>query len=175
MIWHGDEIHFRVKAPDANGVKVKPFFVCAIVKDEFRVVGNVPLNICGAQKAFLIFEGIIFPSMHVDFCAGKIRQAAAMVEVHVRKQDVFDILGLISKPLHLMDRRFVRIERHICDDAKEFCKPGRVSVIAKTKTGIHKSKPLIRFNKQADRTCFPIVETGIAGETVKQMNGHGDI
>jgi hypothetical protein len=109
----------------------------------------------------------------MDFSMGEIGQATAVVKVHVGEDDVFYFLRFISKSLDLIDCRFLRVKWHEGNDAKELCKPCRVGVIFKAETCIYEHKSLIRFDKQADKSRFPVIEAGIAREAVEDADGHG--
>jgi len=173
MIWHGDKIYFRFETRQANGVEIEPFLTSIIIKNGFRVVGNVPLNVCGTQKASLVFKSFIFLSMHVDFCVWKIGQSTAVIEMHMGEDDVFDIFRLESKFLHLMKSCFVWIKRHFGDDSEELDKWSGFRVITQAKPCIHENGTLICFDQQTKCACFhPFGPTGVAGEAIEQVNGH---
>jgi hypothetical protein len=111
----------------------------------------------------------------VDFCVWKVRQAAAMIKMHMSENDMLDVFRFVSHFPHLIDRRFIRVEGHICDDAEKICEPGWIAIICQTQTGIDEGKTLISFGQQAKRASLPIREAGVAGKAVEHVNGHEDI
>jgi hypothetical protein len=102
----------------------------------------------------------------MDGRPGKIRQTSTVVEVHVRQDNVANILRLVSKPSDMVDRRFRRIKGHVHDDPKKACKPGGVGVVIQPQASIDQHKSLVGFGQQAEHAGFPIIETGITGEAI---------
>ena len=118
-------------------------------------------------------EGVILALVNMNFRVRKIGQTAAVIEVHVREDDVVHIFGFISETLNLIDRRIPGIKWHVRDDAKEIGEPGRVGVIAQTKSCVHEYRTLVSLHQQAKRARFHFGgKARIAGKAIEQMNVH---
>jgi len=104
---------------------------------------------------------------------GEIWQSAAMVEVHVREDDMFYIFRLITQPSDLMHGGFLRVKGHPGDETEELREPGGMCIIIQPQACVNESQPLIGFKQQADCTCLPRTRNArITGETVENMNLH---
>ncbi len=104
---------------------------------------------------------------------GKIRQPAAVIEVHVGEDDVLEVFGLVTQPLDLIHSRFLRIERHDGDDTKELREPCGMCVILNPQPRINKCQSLIRFEQQADRARLPPTRYArVACKAVENFNFH---
>ena len=173
VIRHGDEIHFRFKASDFDGVKLEPCFLGIFIENEIRFVRNMTRNIRRAEVPFAMDERIIFFFVDMDFDVGKICQPANVVEVHVGEDDVLYVFGFVSEFGELIDCRLVRIKWHVGDDTKELREPGGIGIILQTETCIHKGESLIGFDEQTDQSRFPIAwGAGATGKSVENTNGH---
>jgi len=72
MIRQGDEVHFRLKAYDADGTKLEPFFPGIVIKNEIRMMRDMPRDIRHTDIAFSLGERVIFLFVHMDFGMRKI-------------------------------------------------------------------------------------------------------
>jgi hypothetical protein len=114
--------------------------------------------------------------MRVDFGVGEVGQPAAVIEVHVGKDDVPHFFRIVSQPPDPIHSRFVGVKGHDGDDAEKFRHPAWVGVFVQSKSRIHENQPLIGFDQETDHAGFQAAgQTGVAGEAIEQVNGHWHI
>jgi hypothetical protein len=170
-----DEIHLRFKR-QTDGIEVVPFCIGLTVQDELRPMGNIAreVGVFIPMKNLMVGKGIVLPVMYVDFGIREIGQSAAVVEVHVGEDDMFYVIRFVSQLFYSIDRCFAWVKGQLSDDAEKLRHPGWVGVIVETEACIQKDQPLIRFDQQTNHACFQFTRPAcVAGEAVKEMNGHG--
>ncbi len=100
--------HLRFER-QADGIEVEPLFTGIIIKFPVRPMGDMPANISQVVKLTRpVHEGLIFLAVDMDLRPGEIRQATAVVEVHVGQHDVTHILRFVPQADHLPDGGLTR-------------------------------------------------------------------
>lgn len=94
---------------------------------------------------------------------------AAMIEVHVREDDVLHVPRLVPQRFQAAYRRFSRVKRHDREDAEQPRDRGRMGIIQQAQACIHENGTVIRFDQQAERSGFHFTgPAGIAREAVER-------
>lgn len=127
------------------------------------------------MENFIVGEGIILAPMYMHFSMRKISQSAAVVEVHMCKDDVSHVFGFVPQPFHLINRSLVRVEWHIRNNSKELREGGRIGVIFQAKTCVDENQILICFGQKTNQPRFQIAKTGIACEAIENVESHSFI
>ena len=109
----------------------------------------------------------------MDLGMGKIRQSAAMVEVHVRENDMPHSLGTKTQTLDLPDRRFLGVHRNMRDHLEQAYDRGWVGVILQAGSRVDEHQALRGLNQAADSAGLqPGWPACVAGKDIESVDRH---
>jgi hypothetical protein len=133
--------------PQADRREVKPAFTRIIVEHEFRLMGDVTADIRQVgPAAWASPKGFVLAAVDVDAGMREIRQAAAVIEMHVGEHDVTHILRLVAEMRDLMHGSLCRVHGGNRHNLKRANDARLVGVIILAKARIDEYKPVVGFN-----------------------------
>ena len=128
--------------------------------------------------------GLALHVHHMHACMGEILEAARMIEIEVREDDVADVAWGISERFDLVQRSLAHPEADVQHAAEQKAQPWmRVLNVLGAIAGIHQNEPLIGLNQlcsawdHSENTFAEPVEQraadGAIGAAAKIMDAHG--
>ena len=95
----------------ANRCQVEPAFTSIIIKHKFRLMGDVAADISQVDPlAWAPRKGFVLAVVDMDAGMWKIRQAAAVIEMHVGQHNMTQILRLVAEMRDLARNSFFRVQ-----------------------------------------------------------------
>jgi hypothetical protein len=114
--------------------------------------------------------------MQMNFRVGEIRQTAAMIEMHVSKDNMANIIRMQTQALDLPEGRFLRVHWNVRYYLEQAHDSGRMRIISKARASIDQGQALICLNQGANGSSLQAGRpTGITGETIENMDRHSEI
>jgi hypothetical protein len=129
-------------------------------------------------QADLFGDHAVFWFVDVDFGVGEIREATAVVEVHVGEEDVFDIFGGVTQGFDLVEGAEFDVDLEACEFAEETDSGGRVGVILGPISGIDQDEFITGVYNQdvgdanPNTEQFPSADSGQVAEGEEADGAH---
>lgn len=152
----------------ADAIEPEPAFtgvgVSAPVADLLPLGG--PITAARDETLTLVFRSVTLRLHHMDSSVGKILEAAGMIEIEMRQDDVANVARLITHRFDLAERGLAHSETNIEKRVKEFGESwmGLPNILGAI-SGIDKDETVIRFHKL--RSTWNVPEYALA-KAVKQ-------
>jgi hypothetical protein len=121
-----------------------------------------------------VLEGLEFSLVDVDRSVGKVGEATAVIEMHVAKNHVTDLLRVEPKTSDLSDSCFLGVHGYLRDGLEHTEDAWWTKIVVKARASIDQDKPLIGADQEAKSASAPSArEAGTASEAVEKVDVHG--